>query len=113
MEGKFKDLISSCVAIYGFFPPSSVDMMNLLAKEFKNYFLNHGFSYLSYEEFYLAMQLNARKNLSYPYSIESEPIKVSGATVSVKFVSDVMCLYLQFRSYLDRKIQNYIDGFPS
>lgn len=99
------------MAIYGFYPPASEDMIDLISSEMYAYFLNQGFSHLTIDEFHLALQLNARGNLKFPSGVDAEPVKPFGATVSVKFVSDVLCLYMKFRDLLDRKIQNHIDGY--
>lgn len=111
LKENIESMISSSVAIYGFYPPTSEGMIDLLTSEMTCYFLNNGFCHLTYDEFHLALQLNARGNLKFPSGVDAEPVKTFGATVSVKFVSDVLCLYMKFRDLLDRKIQNHIDGY--
>lgn len=103
-------LFSSCVGIYGFFVPSEI-VMNIVVSEMCSFFKKSIFSHLSYEEYYLALQINATAGLKIPAEIDGEQIKASGATVNVKFLADVMNFYIQFRNQLDRKLQNFLDGY--
>lgn len=113
LKNGFKSIISSCISIYGFFPINNADQFESLTSESVSFFMSMDFDHLNFHEYHLALQLNAKGNLKFPTGVEAESVKASTTGVNVKFISDVMCLYLQFRNILDRKLQNSIDGFPS
>lgn len=111
LKKAFKSIISSCIAIYGFFPINNNDQLELISEEMCSFFVNMDFDHMNLAEYHLALQVNAKGNLKFPSGVEAEQVKPTTTGVSVKFVSDVMCLYLKFRDMLDRKFQNSIDGF--
>lgn len=110
IEG-FRSVASSCIVLYGFFPINNENQMALLVSEMYSYFTKMDFDHLNFPEYHLALQLNAKGNLKIPVGVDLDQVRASSNTLNVKFISDVMCLYLEMRNNLDRKLQNLIDGF--
>lgn len=105
-----KTTVSSSIAIYGFFWPTSQNLLDLIVSELGYYLKCQGFGHFTASEVYLAIQLNAKSGLKIPSGVDADLVKPFGATISIKFISDVLCLYTLFRDNLDRKFQNFIYG---
>lgn len=82
-----------------------------LAKEMMEYLNEFGFSELTLSEIILALRLNTKGGLRFPTGVEVEKVLFSGTCFNVDFLSKVLSNYMAFRNILDRKIENFIDGY--
>lgn len=82
-----------------------------LAKEMIEYLNEFGFSELTLNEIILAIRLNTKGGLKYPSGTDVEKIIFSGTCFNIDFLSKILSNYMTFRNILDRKIENFIDGY--
>lgn len=82
-----------------------------LAKEMIEYLNEFGFSELTLSEIILALRFNTKGGLRFPSGLEIDKVSFSGSCFNVDFLSKVLSNYMALRNILDRKIENFIDGY--
>lgn len=98
-------------SVYGVNPPASPAFSKIVSNEIHQMFANGILSHLGYSEVILAIRLNGRGDIQLPSNLDLEKIKFSGSFISVDFISKILNNYLLVRNFIDRKLQNFIDGY--
>lgn len=105
------EIMISCSATFGCQLPASKEISDSVSKGIRKLFEREGYKDLSEEEIHLAMSFNFDQNVAFPDALEIQQVKNSGQFVNVEFVSKIVYNYMLIRKFLDRKLQNFIDGF--
>lgn len=82
-----------------------------LSKEMIEYINQFGFGELTLSEIILALRLNTKGGLKFPTGVDIEKVIFAGTCFNVDFLSRVLSNYMALRNILDRKLENYIDGY--
>mgnify|MGYP000199211847 FL=1 len=99
------------VAIYGCTVPESNFLAGFFNEEFSKFITEFGFSDYTLQEILLAMQLNCKRDVNYLSGNNIEPIPFTGHYFNVCFLSQILDNYRNLRYGVERKIQNYLDGY--
>lgn len=108
---KADEQIAILSAICGAKLPQSTFFADTLANEFLIFLMDFGYAEYSFEEILLAFRINARGSNKYPSGLEVEPIEYKGAHFNIDYAAKVLDNYSKFRNLVDRKFQNFIDGY--
>lgn len=103
-------LVFKICAICGADLPPTEDFAKILAEELIIFLLEFGYSDLTEEEILLSFRLNA-KGTRWPGGQDVERISFKGAIFNVDGAAKVLANYMSFRTQLDRRFQNQIDGY--
>lgn len=98
-------------AICGCKLPSTEFFAEIIADELTELIVNFGYSELTYLELLLAMRINAKGGFKFPSGLDLETISFFGNSFNVDYYSKVLNNYMTIRNLLDRKLQNFIDGY--
>jgi hypothetical protein len=98
-------------AICGCALPNTEFFAKFIAEEITNFILCFGYADLTLEEILLAFRFNAKAGMKYPNGEQIEPIFFTGCCVNVDYIAKVLANYMSIRIFLDRKLQNKIDGY--
>ncbi len=98
-------------AIGGCAVPNTEFFAEIIGEELAIFIKDYGYGELTYEEILLALRLNAQGGLKHPSGMDIEPVHFFGVCFNIDYFSKIMANYMSFRTQLDRKIQNKIDGY--
>lgn len=104
-------IILNAAAITGCPTPETEFFAEILSEQISIYLEQFGFGELTYEEIILAFRLNTKGGLRHPSGLEIERIEFFGSCFNVDYLSRVLSNYMTLRNYLDRKFENFIDGY--
>lgn len=104
-------IILKTAAITGCPFPQTEFFAEVLTTTLTEYLTEFGFGELTLEEIILAVKLNAKGGLRFPSGMEVEKVNFSGACFNIDFLSKILSNYMALRNNLDRKLENYIDGY--
>jgi hypothetical protein len=62
-------------------------------------------------EILLALRINAAREIKFPSGLTLEQVPFFGNCFNVEFLAKVLANYKVLRVYIDRKLQNHIDGY--
>lgn len=91
--------------------PATEFFARLIADEVEQLIIQFGYSKYTLEEILLSMRLNINGGLRWPSGIEIEHIPFSGRTFNAAFLSKTLMNYKTLRTQLDRKLENFVDGY--
>lgn len=94
-------------AIVGCELPFTDTFSNTISEQLISYIKDFGFEELTEAEIILALKINLQ-NITV---IEMENVSFTGRCMNVAFFSKILSNYFRYRNFLDRKIQNLIDGY--
>lgn len=98
-------------AISGCAVPGTEFFAEIIADELTELILNFGYGDLTYDELLLALRINAKGGYKHPSGVELEHIAFFGNCFSIDYYSKVLSNYMMIRTYVDRKLKNFIDGY--
>jgi len=98
-------------AISGCAVPNTEFFAEIIADELLIFILDFGYGDLSYNEILLALRLNAKGGYKYPTGLDLEIVPFFGNCFNIDYFSKVVSNYKIMRGLLDRKLQNYLDGY--
>jgi len=104
-------IIVKTAAISGCPLPNTDFFADIVCEEMYEFMLEFGYEELTLAEISFALRMNMKVGLKYPNGIEIETIPFSGHCFNVTYISKILSNYMQLRNLLDRKLQNYIDGY--
>lgn len=104
-------IILNAAAISGCSMPVTDFFADVLTSQINEYINGFGFRELTVGEIILAFQLNTKGGLRHPSGLEIEKVHFSGNCFNIDFLSGVLTNYLALRNHLDRKLENFIDGY--
>lgn len=104
-------LILKASAITGCQLPQTEFFADILTEEIIAFISEFGYGELTFDELVFAMRLNAKVNLKWPSGVDVEQIPFSGHSFNVDYYSKVLNNYIKLRVLLDRKLENFIDGY--
>lgn len=116
MDTDKKDIVSDkvmmyCVSMYGWTLPANQIISSLVSEEIKIFLSRHFYSCLSEEEIFLALRINYSPDLSFPDILDIGRVYFINAQVNAGIVSKIIDNYMKLRVFIDRKLQNIIDGY--
>ena len=91
--------------------PSTDAFMDALCEEILIFITEFGYSDLTEEEINLSLRINCKGGYKFESGLDIRPIQFTGYTFNVNFLADVLSNYISIRKMLDRKFQNFIDGY--
>jgi hypothetical protein len=98
-------------AICGCPLPHTEFFADIISEEIKVFINDFGYANLTLEEILLALRLNSKGGLRHPSGVEVDQVVFIGNCFHVDYLSKVLANYFAFRTNLDRKFQNYLDGY--
>lgn len=98
-------------AICGCPLPHTEFFADIISDEIKKFVNDFGYSDLTLEEILLSLRVNSKGGLRHPSGVEIEQVGFIGNCFHVDFLSKVLNNYFAFRTNLDRKFQNHLDGY--
>lgn len=98
-------------AICGCALPTTEFFADIIADEISTLLEDFGFRELTESEILLALRLNGKGSIRYPSGTEIDTVAFSGNCINTAFLSKVLTIYMTFRGILERRIQNFIDGY--
>ncbi len=98
-------------AISGCVVPATEFFAEIISEEITEFILGFGYGELTYAEILLAMRFNSKGGFKFPTGVELETISFFGYCFNVDYFSKVLSNYNTIRNLLDRKLQNFIDGY--
>lgn len=104
-------IILNAAAISGCPVPITDFFAEVLTNQINEYINEFGFNELTVKEIILAFQLNTKGGLRHPSGLEIDKIHFSGNCFNIDFLSGVLSNYLALRNHLDRKLENFLDGY--
>jgi len=104
-------IILNAAAISGCPTPVTDFFADVLTNQINEYINEFGFNELTIKEIVLAFQLNTKGGLRHPSGLEIEKVNFSGTCFNIDFLSGVLTNYLALRNNLDRKLENFLDGY--
>lgn len=104
-------IILNAAAISGCPTPETDFFADILTNQIKEYINEFGFAELTVAEIILAFQLNTRGGLKNLTGLEIDKIHFAGNCFNIDFMASVLANYLAIRNHLDRKLENFIDGY--
>lgn len=97
-------------SLYGCPLVESELLATAISKEIETY-VNDNYPEISEDEIMYALQINMQSDIRYPSGEEVSVIDFTGDQFNVFFLVRVVEKYMKFRNILDRKLQNFIDGY--
>lgn len=91
--------------------PNTDYFAGIICEELEGLFIDLGYEELTLYEVILALRLNMATGLKFPSGAEVELVAFAGQNFNVGFVSKVLQNYMSLRTCLDRKLQNFLDGY--
>jgi len=104
-------IILNAAAITGCPTPETEFFAEILSEQIAIYIDQFGFGELTYDEIILAFRLNTKGGLRHPSGLEIERVDFFGSCFNVDYLSKILSNYMTVRNYLDRKFENFIDGY--
>lgn len=104
-------IILNAAAISGCPTPLTDFFAEVLTSQINEYINEFGFNELTIREIILAFQLNTKGGLRHPSGLEIDKVHFSGNCFNIDFMSGVLTNYLALRNHLDRKLENFLDGY--
>jgi len=104
-------IIIRCSVLTGCEMPFTEFYAAALTEQILEIFVKFGFDKLTLAEILLAMEMNWMKYVQLPSGDYADEIRFEGKTVNVSFITKVLYKYMMIRNFLDRKLENHIDGY--
>jgi len=104
-------IILRCSADVGCDLPFTDMFANVLSEQIILFIDNCGYLNYTLKEILLSLQINLMHPLPSYLAVEVDEVKFSGRCVNVSFMSKTLNNYKAIRNQLDRKLQNFIDGY--
>lgn len=98
-------------AICGCALPNTEFFAKFISEEISKFILDFGYSNLTLEETLLAFRLNSYGGLKNTTGETITAVSFTGNSVNVDYIAKVLLNYMAIRNFLDRKLQNKIDGY--
>lgn len=98
-------------AISGCNLPGTDFFAQIISQEIITFINEYGYSELTMAEILTAMRLNAKGGLRWPGGDYIEKVYFSGNCFNIDYLSKILSNYKSLRDYLDRRLQNLIDGY--
>lgn len=104
-------IMLQAAAIIGCPTPETEFFAEVVSNTMMNYLKRFGFGELTLAEIILAIELNTQAGLRFPSGLEVEKVPFFGVCFNIDFLSRILSNYMIFRNNLDRKFENFIDGY--
>lgn len=104
-------IIFVSAAIAGCPLPQTEGFAEVISSEIITFITEYGYEELTLAEILTALRLNAKGGLRFPTGIEVDHVSFTGNCFNIVYLSKVLSNYKLFRDILDRKLQNFIDGY--
>jgi hypothetical protein len=105
------DIMLSGAAATGCALPNTDFFANVISNEIDYMLENFVEQDIAASEVILALRMNSQADLKIPKGVEYEQVPFSGYCFHITFLSQVLSNYLRVRNFIDRKLQNAIDGY--
>ena len=105
-------IIARVTASTGCDLPQTDFFASILSEEMAGMLVDFEYDKLTLSEIIYAVRINSNPSeLKLPSGIELAPVIFTGRSANTYFVSKVIGNYMILRNILDRKLQNYLDGY--
>lgn len=98
-------------AICGCALPNTEFFAKFISEEISKFILDFSYGDLTLEEILLAFRLNSYGGLRFSSGEPMNTIAFTGNCVNVDYIAKILSNYISIRNFLDRKLQNKIDGY--
>lgn len=98
-------------AIAGCALPKTEFFAGFIAEELTIFINEFGFSEFTLNEILLALRINSQGGAKTPSGLVIDQVPFSGVCFNVDYISKVLGNYKTLRNYLDRKLENQLDGY--
>lgn len=105
-------ILLSGAAITGASLPQTEFFADVISKEIYIHLLEFGKGELTLEEVLLALRINSTIQITSWDGSKVPHIEFFGNSFNIDYLSKVLNNYMTQRGYLDRKLENYLDGYP-
>lgn len=102
-----------CASFSGCPLPNTEFFADIISEELVIFISTCGYGGLTQAEILLAIRINYNSALRFPKGLEVERVEFFGNCFNVSYVAKLLANYMQIRNMLDRKFQNYLDGYTS
>ena len=114
-EGKLRaitdEIILKTASYSGCLLPQTEFFAEIISNSIIDFFEKSAYGQLSVAEVFLALHFNVRHGLKWPIGMDIEQVQFVGSVFHLDFFSKVLTNYMALRNSLDRKLQNFIDGY--
>lgn len=104
-------IILKCSAFTGGEMPFTDFFASILSESIIDFLQRMGYAILNLNEIILSMEMNLSHAHKLPSGIELIQVDFSGRCVNLTFISKVLHNYMVVRNYLDRRFQNFMEGY--
>ena len=104
-------IILNCSAITGSEMPYTELFANVLSEQIVSFLMDFGYPSYTLKEVLLSMTINCTQKFLVSDVVDIDEITFTGRCVNVNFISKVLKNYSMLRNSMDRKLQNFIDGY--
>jgi hypothetical protein len=104
-------IILAGAAITGCNLPTTDFFAEAITREIIAFISESGYENLTMEEILFALRVNERDDIRWPSGDYVTQVPFVGNTFNVSFLAKVLANYMRFRKILDRKLENFIDGY--
>lgn len=105
-------ILLSGAAITGAPLPVTEFFANIISNEIYIHLTEFGRGELTLSEVLLAIRINSKGEIRMPSGSPMEQVMFYGNCFHVDFLSKILYNYMLLRNSLDRKFENYLDGYP-
>lgn len=105
------NILFNGTAFTGCLVPTSDILASRISNQISNYIFSFGYKDYTPEEVNLALQLNAHNNFDELSMLDLKVVEFSGSHFNLTYLASVLGNYKKIRDFLDRKLQNFLDGY--
>lgn len=91
--------------------PTTDILASRIASQISNYIFSFGYKDYTEREIELAMQLNAHNNFDELGALDLKVVEFTGIYFNLNYFASVLGNYKKIRDHIDRKFQNFLDGY--
>ena len=91
--------------------PKSEAFLDMFIDELYIFLLEYGYGSFAITEIILAFRININTKLRQPSGITLDRVELKTNELSIEYISDILHQYSIFRNSIDRKFENFIDGY--
>lgn len=105
------NILFNGTAFTGCLVPTSDILASKISNQISNYIFSFGYKDYTAEEVNLALQLNAHNNFEELSMLDLKVVEFAGSHFNLNYLASVLGNYKKIRDFIDRKFQNFLDGY--
>lgn len=91
--------------------PATEFFADIISDELDIFLLKYVKGQLSFQEILLALRFNSRGGFRNIEGLEIDNVPFSGNSFNIEYFAKIIACYMGLRNQMDRKLQNFIDGY--